>query len=30
MKISFHRIYTKDGLELHGLLYQPDETKGLK
>jgi len=24
MKTSFHRIYTKDKLELHGLLYQPD------
>lgn len=25
MKTSFHRIYTEDGLELHGLLYEPDE-----
>lgn len=25
MKISFHRIYTKDNLELCGLLYQPDK-----
>ncbi len=24
MKTSFHRIKTKDHLELHGLLYQPD------
>jgi predicted alpha/beta-fold hydrolase len=24
MKTSFHRIYTSDGLELHGLLYEPD------
>jgi pimeloyl-ACP methyl ester carboxylesterase len=24
MKTSFHRIYTNDGLELHGLLYKPD------
>jgi pimeloyl-ACP methyl ester carboxylesterase len=25
MKTTFHRIYTSDGLELHGLLYEPDE-----
>jgi pimeloyl-ACP methyl ester carboxylesterase len=25
MKTSFHRIYTSDGLELHGLLYEPDQ-----
>ena len=25
MKTTFHRIYTKDNLELHGLLYQPDK-----
>ncbi len=25
MKTSFHRIYTKDSLELHGLLYEPDK-----
>lgn len=24
MKTSFDRIYTSDGLELHGLLYEPD------
>lgn len=24
MKTSLHRIYTQDGLELHGLLYKPD------
>lgn len=31
MKISFQRIGTKDGLELHGLLYEPDKktTKAL-
>lgn len=28
MKTSFHRIYTEDKIELHGLLYKPDnETK---
>jgi len=28
MKASFHRIYTEDKIELHGLLYEPDsETK---
>jgi len=26
MKTTFHRIYTSDGLELHGLLYEPDVT----
>ena len=26
MKTSFHRIYTPDGLELHGLLYEPEQT----
>ena len=26
MKTSFHRIYTDDGLELHGLLYEPDDS----
>lgn len=25
MRISFHRIYTKDGLELAGLLCQPNK-----
>ena len=25
MKTSFHRIYTEDGLELHGFLYEPNE-----
>ncbi len=25
MKTSFHRIYTEDKLELHGLLYEPDK-----
>ncbi len=25
MKRTFHRIYTSDGLELHGLLYEPDK-----
>lgn len=25
MKTSFHRIYTPDGLELHGLLYEPEQ-----
>ncbi len=25
MKTSIHRIYTKEGLELHGALYQPDK-----
>lgn len=25
MKTSFNRILTKDGLELHGLLYEPDQ-----
>lgn len=25
MKTTFHRIYTEDGLELHGLLYEPDQ-----
>ncbi|MEY2665503.1 MAG: hypothetical protein RLZZ480_608 [Candidatus Parcubacteria bacterium] len=25
MKTSFHRVYTKDGLELHGLLYEPEK-----
>lgn len=25
MKTTFNRIYTSDGLELHGLLYEPDE-----
>lgn len=30
MKTNFHRIYTSDGLELHGLLYEPDnETKSV-
>jgi pimeloyl-ACP methyl ester carboxylesterase len=30
MKMSFHRIYTQDGLELHGLLYKPDfDTKSV-
>jgi pimeloyl-ACP methyl ester carboxylesterase len=24
MKTTFHRIYTTDGLELHGLLYEPE------
>jgi len=26
MKTSFHRIYTQDGVELHGLLHEPDQT----
>lgn len=26
MKTSFHRIYTEDGVELHGLLYEPDQS----
>lgn len=25
MRTSFCRIYIKDGLELHGLLYKPDK-----
>lgn len=25
MRTSFHRIYTEDKLELHGLLYEPDK-----
>lgn len=25
MQTSFHRIYTDSGIELHGLLYQPDQ-----
>lgn len=25
MKTSFHRIYTEDGLELHGLLHAPEQ-----
>lgn len=25
MKTTFNRIYTPDGLELHGLLYEPDQ-----
>ncbi|MAZ56364.1 hypothetical protein CL653_01070 [bacterium] len=25
MKTTFHRIYTEDGLELHGLLHEPDQ-----
>ena len=25
MKTSFHRIYTEDGLKLHGFLYEPDK-----
>lgn len=30
MKTSFNRIYTSDGLELHGLLYEPDiDTKSV-
>lgn len=26
MKTTFNRIYTSDGLELHGLLYEPDQS----
>ncbi len=25
MKTTFHRIYTDDGIELHGLLHEPDQ-----